>query len=124
MQIFINTERVVALTKRVMGIVLIKVTIIILILHYVIPFLKRVKIYESHCSFKFVVSLKLYFTLFDIVNVFMNYIFGFFKLKLTILGRVGNNTQNLLRLQIFLFFSEALSMYNKITNENTDNSAT
>ena len=34
------------------------------------------------------------------------------------------NTQNLLKLQIFLFFSEALSMYNKIINENTDNSAT
>ena len=34
------------------------------------------------------------------------------------------STQNLFKLQIFLFFSEALSMYNKITNENTDNSAT
>ena len=34
------------------------------------------------------------------------------------------NTQNLFKLQIFLFFSEPLSMYNKITNENTDNSAT
>ena len=34
------------------------------------------------------------------------------------------NTQDLFKLQIFLFFSEALSMYNKITNENTDNSAT
>ena len=34
------------------------------------------------------------------------------------------NTQNLLKLQIFLFFSEALSICNKITNENTDNSAT
>ena len=34
------------------------------------------------------------------------------------------NTQNLLKLQIFLFFSEALSMCNKITNEITDNSAT
>ena len=34
------------------------------------------------------------------------------------------NTQNLFKLQIFLFFSEALSMYNKIINENTDNSAT
>ena len=33
-------------------------------------------------------------------------------------------TQNLFKLQIFLFFSEALSMYNNITNENTDNSAT
>ena len=32
------------------------------------------------------------------------------------------NTQNLLKLQIFLFFSEALSMCNKITKENTDNS--
>ena len=28
------------------------------------------------------------------------------------------------KLQIFLFFSKALSMYNKITNENADNSAT
>ena len=34
------------------------------------------------------------------------------------------NTQNLFKLQIFLFLSEALSMYKKITNENTDNSAT
>ena len=34
------------------------------------------------------------------------------------------NTQNLFKLQIFLFFSEALSMYNKITKESTDNSAT
>ena len=33
------------------------------------------------------------------------------------------NTQNLLKSQIFLFFSEALSMCNQITNENTDNSA-
>ena len=33
-------------------------------------------------------------------------------------------TQNLLKVQIFLFFSEALSMYNKVKNENTDNSAT
>ena len=33
-------------------------------------------------------------------------------------------TQGLFKLQVFLFFSEALSMYNKITNENTDNSAT
>ena len=31
-------------------------------------------------------------------------------------------TQNLLKLQIFIFFSEALSMRNQITNE--DNSAT
>ena len=37
---------------------------------------------------------------------------------------MNKKTQNLLKLQIFLFFSEALSMYNKITNENTDNSAT
>ena len=34
------------------------------------------------------------------------------------------STQSLLKLQIFLFFSEALSMYIKITNESTDNSAT
>ena len=33
------------------------------------------------------------------------------------------NTQNLLKLQTFLFFSEALSMYNKIINENTDKPA-
>ena len=33
-------------------------------------------------------------------------------------------TQNLFKLQIFLFFSVALSMYNKIANESTDNSAT
>ena len=32
--------------------------------------------------------------------------------------------KNILKFQIFLFFSEALSMYKKITNENTDNSAT
>ena len=32
--------------------------------------------------------------------------------------------KKLFKLQIFLFFSEALSIYNKITNENTDNSAT
>ena len=37
---------------------------------------------------------------------------------------INKKTQNLLKLQIFLFFSEALSMYNKFTNENTDNSAT
>ena len=29
-----------------------------------------------------------------------------------------------LKPQIFIFFSEALSMCNQITNENTDNSAT
>ena len=29
-----------------------------------------------------------------------------------------NTTKNLLKLQIFIFFSEALSMYNEITNEN------
>ena len=34
------------------------------------------------------------------------------------------NIQNLLKVQIFFFFPKALSMYNKITNENTDNSAT
>ena len=34
------------------------------------------------------------------------------------------NTQILLKLQIFLFFSETLSMYKKIANENTDKSAT
>ena len=34
------------------------------------------------------------------------------------------NTQNLFKLQIFVFFSEVLSMHKKITNENTDNSAT
>ena len=34
------------------------------------------------------------------------------------------NTQNLLKLQIFLCFSEALSRSNKITMENTDNSTT
>ena len=32
--------------------------------------------------------------------------------------------QSLLKPQIFLFFSKALSMSNQITNENTDNSAT
>ena len=35
----------------------------------------------------------------------------------------NTHTQNLLKLQIFHFFSEALSMCNQITNENTDNSA-
>ena len=34
------------------------------------------------------------------------------------------HAHNLLKLQIFLFFSEALSMCNQITNENTDDSAT
>ena len=29
-----------------------------------------------------------------------------------------------LKAQIFLFFSEALSMWNQITNKNTDNAAT
>ena len=33
------------------------------------------------------------------------------------------NAHNLLKAQIFLFFSEALSMCNQITNENTDNPA-
>ena len=33
-------------------------------------------------------------------------------------------TQNLLKSQIFLLFSEALSMSTQITNDNTDNSAT
>ena len=32
--------------------------------------------------------------------------------------------KKLLKLQILLFFSEALPMYFKITNENADNSAT
>ena len=32
-------------------------------------------------------------------------------------------SQNLLKPQIFLFFPEALSMCNEITNENTDDSA-
>ena len=34
------------------------------------------------------------------------------------------NTNNLLKAEAFLFFSEALSMCNEIRNENTDNSAT
>ena len=34
------------------------------------------------------------------------------------------NTQNLLKAQIYFFFSEALSICNQITNKNTDNSAT
>ena len=34
------------------------------------------------------------------------------------------NTLNLLKAQIFLFFSKPLSMYNQIINENTDNSVT
>ena len=34
------------------------------------------------------------------------------------------NTQNLLKSQTFLFFSETLPMCNQITNENTDNLAT
>ena len=37
---------------------------------------------------------------------------------------MNKKTQNLFKFQIFFFFSEALSIYNKITNENTDNSAT
>ena len=34
------------------------------------------------------------------------------------------NTHNLLKPQILLFFSEALSMCNQITNQNIGNSAT
>ena len=37
---------------------------------------------------------------------------------------MDKKTHNLLKPQIFIFFSEALSMYNQITNENTDNTAT
>ena len=37
---------------------------------------------------------------------------------------MNKKTQNVFKLKIFLFFSEALSMYNKIRKENTDNSAT
>ena len=37
---------------------------------------------------------------------------------------IKKHTQNLLKSQIFLFSSEALSMCNQIANENTDNSAT
>ena len=37
---------------------------------------------------------------------------------------IKKHTQNLLKLQISLFFSEALAMHNKVTNENADNSAT
>ena len=37
---------------------------------------------------------------------------------------MNKKTQNLLKWQIFLFFSEALLMCNQITNKNTDNSAT
>ena len=37
---------------------------------------------------------------------------------------MNKKTHNLLKPQIFLFFSEASSMRNQITNENTDNSAT
>ena len=36
---------------------------------------------------------------------------------------MDQKTHNILKAQIFLFFSEALSMFNQITNENTDNSA-
>ena len=43
----------------------IKVTIIGIMVHYVIPFLKRVKIFESHCSFKFgLISALFYLTLY------------------------------------------------------------
>ena len=34
------------------------------------------------------------------------------------------NPQNLFKVQIFIFFPEALSIYDKIRNENTNNSAT
>ena len=37
---------------------------------------------------------------------------------------MNKKKKSLFKLQIFLFFSEAVSMYNKITDENTDNSAT
>ena len=37
---------------------------------------------------------------------------------------MNKKTHNLLKSQVFLFFSEASSMYNQITNKNADNSAT
>ena len=37
---------------------------------------------------------------------------------------MNKKTHNLLKPQIFLFFSEASSMCNQITNKNTDNSVT
>ena len=37
---------------------------------------------------------------------------------------MDKKTHKLLKPQIFLFFSEALSTCNQITNENTNNSAT
>ena len=40
------------------------------------------------------------------------------------MNKKKKNTQNLLKSQIFLFFSEALSMCNQLTNEKTDSSAT
>ena len=50
-----------------------------------------------------------------IYNIYIIYIYIYINKK---------NTPNLLKLQLFLFFLESLSKYNKITNENTDNSAT
>ena len=40
------------------------------------------------------------------------------------MNKKKQKTKNLLKSQIFLFFSEALSVCNQITNETADNSAT
>ena len=46
----------------------IKIKIFDTILHYILSILKKIKLFESHCSFKFGVSLELYFTSFNSSN--------------------------------------------------------
>ena len=60
----------------------------LVLLHYVMSFLKRVQ-YFSRTVHSNLVSLVLYFTLFNMVNVFINSILWFLKMKLMILCRVG-----------------------------------
>ena len=63
---------------------------IIGIIHYITAFPNRVKIFESHCSFKLGFISTLY-SLFNMTNFLINSILWFLKLKLTILCRVGTH---------------------------------
>ena len=68
----------------------IKVTIIGIILHYVIPFLKRgIQLWFHWCA------------LFNIANFFINSILCFLKLKLPILCRVGTHGRKMYYESIF-----------------------
>ena len=58
------------------------------------------------------------------VNIYIYFYLSFTYICIIYIYLNKKNTQNLFKLQIFLFFSVALSMYNKIANESTDNSAT